>query len=82
MHECYGLVLPFDSDDPLFRRGFEAGTIWIAALALPYPGDYHECAVHADNTEMIIRIAETLGLKFSGESMGDDWLAVRLERLP
>ena len=70
----YGLILPFDSDEPEFTRGFEAGALW--ERLKNQPG--FEGTVHAENAEMVMRIAEATGCEFSGEDVGDGWLHVRL----
>lgn len=68
----YGLVLPFDSDDPEFTRGFEAGIIWERTEEGPYSG-----LIHAENAEMVMRIAEARGMSFAAQDAGDDeWLNV------
>jgi len=67
-------VLPFDTDDTEFRRGVEAGALWAHLEHEPYVAK----TVHADNAEMVMRIAEALGLPFSAKPLGDDWLAVTI----
>lgn len=70
------LALPFDTDEPEFRRGVEAGMLW-ARLE-------HECPVradvHADNAEMVLRIAEARGLPFAAEPVDGEWLSVIIGR--
>lgn len=62
------MVLAFDSDDPEFVRGFEAGAVWTwCAQTGGYRG-----TIHANNAEMVMRIAESLGLPFAAEPVGDD----------
>lgn len=68
------LVLPFDTDDPEFRRGVEAGALWAHLEHEPYVAK----TVHVDNAEMVMRIAEVLGLPFSAEPLGEEWLAVAI----
>lgn len=63
------LVLPFDTDDPEFRRGVEAGALWAHLEHEPYVAK----TVHADNAEMVMRIAEALNLPFSAEPLGAEW---------
>ena len=67
------LVLPFDTDDPQFRRGVEIGMLW---QSLEHDSRA-SAAVHADCAEMVIRIAEARGLPFSAEPSGE-WLAVTI----
>jgi hypothetical protein len=69
----YGLVLPFDTDEPEFTRGFEAGVIWERTENGPYEG-----LIHAENAEMVIRIAEAREMTFVGEDVGNDWMQVTL----
>ena len=70
----YSLALPFDSDEPEFRRGVEAGMLWADLEHLPGV----TVSIHADNAEMVMRIAEARGLPFSAEPVGEDWLRVTI----
>lgn len=82
----HGLLLPFDTDDPQFARGFEAGRIW-ATLRLE-PDEPHEVIVHASNAEMAMRIAGATGRFVQGDESDDGlWItltfqAVEEELLP
>ncbi|HEX7994037.1 MAG TPA: hypothetical protein VF506_08955 [Streptosporangiaceae bacterium] len=70
----YGLVLPFDTDDAEFTRGFEAGTLWQRLEAGEHP---LSATVHSTNAEMVMRIAEAKGVRFSAELTDyDEWLFV------
>lgn len=69
------LALPFDSDSPEFRRGFEAGMLWGRTEHVLVPV---RATVHADCAEMVMRIAEARNVPFSAEPLGDDWLAVTI----
>lgn len=69
----YGLVLPFDSDDSEFTRGFEAGMLY-QRLELE---THFEVTMSAANAEMAMRIAQVRGVKYEGTDLGDDWLNVR-----
>lgn len=66
----FGLVLAFDTDDPEFTRGFEAGLLW---ERLERDGEADQL-IHAENAEMVMRIAEAKGLRFSAEDLGDGWM--------
>jgi len=66
------LVLPFDSDDPEFARGFEAGRLW-EQLKDDAPV---EVTIHASNVEMAMRIAEAAGREFRGEDVTAEWVQV------
>jgi hypothetical protein len=73
--EDWGLVLAFDTDDPEFIRGFEAGQLW---EILSRGG--HVCrTVHGENAEMVMRMAEALDMTFSASDLGDGWLHVQVE---
>jgi hypothetical protein len=67
------LIFPFDSDHPEFVRGFEIGALWERLKA----GGPCEATLHATNAEMAIRLAEATGRSFTGEDLGDDWVAIR-----
>lgn len=87
----YRLILPFDSDEPEFTRGFNAGSIYgyLAAMVelrhhmisslqaagktvLPDKGWTLECPFSArpENVEMVMRIAESLGVTAVASSDG------------
>jgi hypothetical protein len=71
-------LLPFDTDEPEFVRGFEAGHVWTKLRG----SDERQFSVHADNAEMMLRIAEALDLCVSSEDLdGSDgtWLEVTFE---
>jgi hypothetical protein len=69
----YGLVLPFDSDDPEFARGMTCGMIWERLKHEPYRLRQQ---VRSDCSEMILRIAEATGRHVHTVSDTDDWLDV------
>ena len=68
----YGLILPFDSDAPEFTRGFEAGQLW---ERLERDG-HADQLLHAENAEMVMRMAERKGLTFRAEDLSNGWLQV------
>lgn len=74
MSEGFSLVLAFDTDEPEFTRGFEAGQLW---ERLERDGRVSQL-IHAENAEMVMRMAEARGLAFRGEDAGDGWLQVSL----
>lgn len=78
----YSLVLAFDSDDPEFTRGFNAGAIYGWLSANPAVGVNAEppFAVRADNLEMVLRIGEALGYEVVTEDSGGDHLGVHFTR--
>lgn len=76
----FSLLLPFDSDDPEFVRGFNAGSMygWLTACVdAGVPAREPPFALRAENLEMLIRIAESLGLSVMTEDDGGEHLTVR-----
>jgi hypothetical protein len=67
-HAC---LLPFDTDDAEFARGFEAGRLW--ALLRDSDDEVVEC-IHASNAEMAMRLAEATERNVSATELGHDWL--------
>jgi hypothetical protein len=67
-HIC---LLPFDSDDAEFARGFEAGRLW--ALLRTSDDEVVEC-IHASNAEMAMRLAEATERHVVATELGHDWL--------
>lgn len=63
-----GYVLTFDTADPQFCRGFEAGLVWAHA----YHAGGLNAMVHANNAEMVLRICETLDMPWRVEETSDD----------
>lgn len=66
------LICPFDSDDPEFTRGFEIGMIWERLKS----GEPCAATIHASNAEMILRLAETSGMRFRAQDLSEEWLHV------
>lgn len=58
------LLLAFDTDDPEFTRGVEAGVLWMRCQHEEPPV---EAIVHATNIEMVMRIADAYGLTARAE---------------
>jgi hypothetical protein len=76
--EGHGLLLPFDSDEPEFARGFEAGRLW-TVLQLQ-PDERQEVLVHASNAEMALRIAERTGRTVRGAESDDGaWITLTFD---
>lgn len=67
-HAC---LLPFDTDDAEFARGFEAGRLW--ALLRSDEDEVVEC-IHGSNVEMAMRLAEATGRTVVATELGHDWL--------
>lgn len=70
----FGCLLPFDSDDPQFARGFEAGRVW--AMLNARPDDALEQVAHASNVEMFLRVGEALGRPVRSEELDECWLTI------
>jgi hypothetical protein len=66
------MLLPFDSDNAQFARGFELGRIW--ALLRSDPEEPVEEYAHASNAEMLLRMAEATERDVRSEELGDGWL--------
>ncbi len=71
----HGCLLPFDTDDPEFIRGFEAGRIW--ALLAEHPYTHVTETVHAWNAEMFLRMGEVLGRPVRSREVDETWIAIR-----
>lgn len=69
-------ILPFDSDDESFIRGFEAGRIWV--LMEENPSKLTGMIFRAVNAEMVMRMIETRELKLKAV-FTDDELWMRFE---
>jgi hypothetical protein len=73
----WACVLAFDTDDPEFLRGFEAGAI-DTRLRVD-PGLRVVEMVHAANAEMMLRIGEATGRRVSARDLNDEWIEVTFE---
>ncbi len=73
----YACLVPFDSPEAEFARGFEAGRIW--ALARSAPSEPIEELVHASNAEMMLRIGEATGRVVRARLEDDIWITVEFE---
>jgi hypothetical protein len=72
----FEMILPFDSDDESFIRGFEAGRIWVLMEENPYK--LTGLIFHAVNAEMIMRMIEVRDLKLTVEFTDDEtWMRFR-----
>lgn len=72
----FSLALAFDTDDPEFCRGVEIGSLW---ERFKHPEAF-EATIRAVNAEMVIRIGESTGRKFTAEESGDpDWMFLVVE---
>lgn len=83
----FNCLLPFDSDDPEFVRGFEAGRIYDLVgnlLAVDANDaewhDFMPITVHAVNAEMVLRIAEALDCHARSVDLDDTWIEVTFAR--
>jgi len=66
----YGLLLPFDRNEPEFSHGFECGRIW--AVLADWEGE-HEFEVHKVNAEMMVRIAEATERQVTLNDLDGTW---------
>jgi hypothetical protein len=75
MDEPHGhsLLLAFDTSDPEFGRGFEAGRLWQLLQS-----DAEELVeyLHASNAEMAMRMAEATGRNFQAEELDATWMEI------
>jgi hypothetical protein len=69
-HAC---LLPFDTDDAEFARGFEAGRLW--GRLRETDAEVVE-TVHATNAEMIMRLAEATDRPVQAVDLDEDWIEV------
>lgn len=68
-------VLAFDTDEPGFARGFEAGRIW--TLLQEDPDAVVGQPFHAANAEMVLRMVEALDLPLRAEFTDDEtWMVL------
>jgi hypothetical protein len=69
----FALLLPFDRDNADFARGVEVGMAWarLASGCLPLT-----VTAHAQNAEMMLRLAEANDVHVTAEDIGGDWLQV------
>jgi hypothetical protein len=69
----FTIVLPFDTDDEAFVRGFECGRIWTLMDENPYA--LTGLIFHAVNAEMVMRMLEKKGLDYTVEFTDDEvWM--------
>jgi hypothetical protein len=73
----FQLAIAFDGKHPEFARGYEAGAVEGRLRALPT--ERISEWVHADNAEMMLRIAEALQRPFQSRDLDEDWLEVVFE---
>lgn len=68
-------ILAFDTDDPEFTRGFEAGRLWeqVKADAAPF-----EQTIHASNAEMAMRICEAQERDFRADILDEHWVEIHV----
>jgi hypothetical protein len=69
--DYYGLLLPFDTDEFEFARGFECGTAFTLVRATP-PDQEVELVLHPENAEMALRIAEACRRTAQSEPLVDE----------
>lgn len=70
---AFEMVLPFDTDDESFVRGFEAGRIW--TLMEENPDKLTGLIFHSVNVEMVMRMLEKKGLPLTAKFTDDErWM--------
>ena len=69
-------MLAFDRDSADFARGVEVGIAFNRLASEPRPV---QLLVHADNAEMVLRLAEAYGDHATATAHGDDWLVVTFD---
>jgi hypothetical protein len=67
-HTC---LLPFDTDDAEFARGFETGRLW--SLLRGTEDEVIE-TVHAANAEMVLRLGEATGRHVQAVELDENWI--------
>lgn len=73
----YKMLLPFDTDNPEFARGFEAGSMW---ERIKNDHTTWDQIIHATNAEMVMRMCEAKDREFRAESTDDeDFVRVWIE---
>lgn len=70
----FDLLLPFDTDDAEFVRGFEAGRLWEQLKS----GEPIDQTIHAANAEMAIRMCEAAERQFSAEELDETWIELHI----
>ena len=70
--EDFEIILPFDSDDLEFVRGFALGMVWARTSEDP---PHSPVLLYASCIEMLMRMREAGG-EFDIEIVDDDWLIV------
>jgi len=71
----FSLILGFDTDEPEFIRGFEAGRLYEQIR----DADAFTQTIHTSNTEMAMRICETAERSFSASQLDDHWTELHVE---
>jgi len=75
--------LEFDTDEVEFTRGVELGIVWIVLkgyVHAPMQVAPPTFQVHASNSEMMLRVAESYDLEFSAEIIDDDWTSITFKK--
>lgn len=72
----WNLLLPFDTDDPEFGRGFEAGRMW---ERIKSDRTTWSQLIHASNAEMVMRMCELESRSFRAEDVNEDYVQVWID---
>jgi hypothetical protein len=70
----FDLLMPFDTDEREFTRGFQMGMVW----ALSEPAPTTSVMVYAVNAELLVRMKER-GCRFACREANDDWLEIEFD---
>ena len=73
--DSYSLALEFDTNDPEFARGVEAGRLWEMLKS----GEAVQQTIHATNTEMAIRMCEAGGRAWRAEPLDETWIELYVD---
>jgi hypothetical protein len=71
----FSLALAFDTDDPEFVRGVEAGRLWEQLKS----GEQVDQTIHATNAEMAIRMCEALDREFTAQVLDETWVELYVD---
>ena len=78
--DTYSLLLPFDTDDREFARGFEAGMLW-RDLDVLAAGKTLTTSLHDDNALMLERVAHARGCSYRLLDARPGWLDVEFTKV-
>lgn len=71
---AFELLLAFDTQEPEFARGFEAGRVWQMLKG----DEPFEQLMNAANAEMVMRMVEATGREYSADILDDEWIQLNV----